>query len=199
MTCRSRCGMPEPSNRRRSDWMCCTPRRRPRSSIRWRVHQGRRPRRCGCRVGVLRHLAQFAVLRAHHPERLVEVGIEDFSDTRVDVALLRSLYDPLHPNTKRSACHLLCRVVRENHPNGRALATALGNSRFIVLESQTFAYDDAVAEAIEASARAVYTARYTEARELFGSLWLRRGWPRLAATHGRRPRPMGAGAAARRL
>lgn len=117
-------------------------------------------------------------------ERLVEVGIEDFSDTRVDVALLRSLYDPLHPNTKRSACHLLCRVVRENHPNGRALATALGNSRFIVLESQTFAYDDAVAEAIEASARAVYTARYTEARELFGSLGFDvagRGWLRLTA------------------
>ncbi|TKA09432.1 hypothetical protein [Actinacidiphila oryziradicis] len=97
-------------------------------------------------------------------------GYDSFDDPLLDVPTLRSLYDPLLSNAKRSACWLLARVVRENHPNGKALATALKNTRFRVEETDPFVYEDETAAAIEAAARAVYTARFTAQRELFHSI-----------------------------
>ena len=129
-------------------------------------------------------------------DELSTKGLDDFSDPALDVPLLRSLYDPLTSNSKRSACHLLCRVARANHPNGAAISSALKNSRFIVEETDPFTYDEAVSDAIEASARAVYTARYTEARGVFASLGFDvsgRGWLRtdaetlIAWAHEQRP------------
>lgn len=117
-------------------------------------------------------------------ERLVDAGVTSFDDDRVDVPLLRSLYDPLHPNMKRSACHLLARAVAAHHANGPALANALKNSRFLVPESNPFVYDEAVSDAIETAARGVFAARYTEARDLFTALGFDtsgRGWLRIPA------------------
>ncbi|WP_328424815.1 hypothetical protein OG470_15240 [Micromonospora sp. NBC_00389] len=113
--------------------------------------------------------------------RLAERGFDTFADARLDVATLRWLYEPMHSNTKRSACWLLARAVRDNHPNGVAISRALKNSRFQVEESTPFIYDDAVSDAIEAAAKAVYTEYFTAQREIFerlgydvtGREWLR--------------------------
>ena len=114
-------------------------------------------------------------------DRLVEAGFRTFSDPEIDVPLLRSLYEPLHSNMKRSACWLLARAVRDNHPNGRAVSLALKNSRFHVEDTNPFNYDDEVAEAIERAARGVFKERYDAQREVFrrlgydvsGRTWLR--------------------------
>lgn len=103
-------------------------------------------------------------------ERLHDQGFATFDDSSLDVPVLRSLYEPMHSNRKRSACWLLARAVRDNHPNGVALAQALKNTRFVVEETDPFVYDDAVADAIEACARGVYTARFNAQRNLFTQL-----------------------------
>ena len=112
---------------------------------------------------------------------LATLGFDDFANARIDVPVLRTLYQPLSGNTRRSACWLLARVVRDNHPNGRAVAAALKNTRFSVEDTNPFTYEESVSDAIEASARGVYLARYTAQRELFqrlgyavdGRSWLR--------------------------
>lgn len=114
-------------------------------------------------------------------EGLARLGFDSFAALELDVPKLRTVYDPLVENRKRSAVWLLARVLRANHPNGKALATALKNTRFRAEETDPFTYDDVIASAIEASARGVYAARYTEQRELFhaigvnvdGRAWLR--------------------------
>lgn len=115
----------------------------------------------------LRNAAWFVKIML---KQLAATGVDSFADERIDVPLLRSLYDPLHPNTKRLACHLLARTVAAHHPNGRAIGSALRNSRFVVLESNPFVYDEAVSDAIEAAARGVFAARYAEARALFATM-----------------------------
>ena len=112
---------------------------------------------------------------------LYHKGVETFADPTIDVALLRDLYGSLSSNARRSACWLLARVVRDNHPNGHAVAAALKNTRFSVTETNPFRYDEAVSAAIEASARGVFLTRYNAQRELFrlvgysvdGRAWLR--------------------------
>ncbi|SFK50827.1 hypothetical protein [Geodermatophilus ruber] len=112
---------------------------------------------------------------------LAALGFDDFADARIDVPVLRALYQPMSSGMRRSACLLLARVVRANHPNGPAVAAALKNTRFSVEDTNPFTYDEAVSDAIEASARGVYLARYTAQRELFqrlgyavdGRSWLR--------------------------
>lgn len=97
-------------------------------------------------------------------------GFDDFADRHLGVPELRRLYEPMHSNTKRSACWLLARAVRDNHPNGVALAQALKNSRFIVADTDPYVYDDAVSDAIERCARSLYTARFNAQRALFEQL-----------------------------
>jgi hypothetical protein len=118
-------------------------------------------------------------------ERLHAAGVTDFADHAIDVPLLRSLYEPLHSNMKRSACWLLARVVRDNHPNGNAISTAVRNTRFRVEETSPFTYDDAVAEAIETAARGVYRERFDAQRDLFHRLGFdtsSRTWLRIPAS-----------------
>ncbi len=103
-------------------------------------------------------------------DRLVEAGFRTFSDPEIDVPILRSLYQPLHSHMKRSACWLLARAVRDNHPNGRAVGVALKNSRFHVEDTNPFNYDDEVAEAIERAARGVFKERYEAQQEVFRRL-----------------------------
>lgn len=94
-------------------------------------------------------------------------GVEDFGDSRVDIPLLRSLYEPLQEGTRRNAVHLLARVMRAEHPTGTALARALKNTRFPAEEGETFTYDDDIAEAIEAAAKGVWADHYAACRQLF--------------------------------
>ena len=100
-------------------------------------------------------------------ERLHEAGFQSFADPRIGVPVLRDLYAPLDLNTKRSACWLLARVVRDNHPNGSAVSLALKNTRFAAEHGEAFNYDDDLAEAIEVSARAVYRDAVEAQREVF--------------------------------
>lgn len=114
-------------------------------------------------------------------ERLHLAGFRSFDDPNIDVLVLRDLYAPFTSNMKRSACWLLARVVRENHPNGSAVSQALKNTRFAADYGETFTYDDVVAEAIESSARAVFRESVEAQREVFrilgydvsGRSWLR--------------------------
>jgi len=103
-------------------------------------------------------------------EQLYDAGFRTFADERIDVPVLRELYAPLNSNTKRSACWLLARVVRDNHPNGSAVSLALKNTRFMVEDSESFAYDDDLAEAIEGAARAVYREAVEAQRDVFAML-----------------------------
>lgn len=98
------------------------------------------------------------------------LGYDDFSDARLTVPELRKCYDPLPENTKRSAVHLLARAIKDNHPNGKAIAYALKNTRFPAEEHNPFVYDDATAAAIEHAARGVWLERYTAARDIFARL-----------------------------
>jgi hypothetical protein len=110
-----------------------------------------------------------------------QAGFDTFADPRIDVPVLRTLYGALPNNTKRSACWLLARVIRHNHPNGVAISRALKNTRFSVEETDPFIYDDAVSDAIEAAAKGVYTGYFTAQRDIFerlgydvaGRSWLR--------------------------
>ena len=117
-------------------------------------------------------------------DQLHLAGFESFSDPSLTVMDLRGLYAPLLSSTKRSASWLLCRVVKDNHPDGPALAAVLRNTRFGVEQTHPFTYDDAVSDAIEKSARTVYTNRYVQARDLFAALGFDvagRGWLRIPA------------------
>lgn len=139
-------------------------------------------------------------------DRLHEAGISDFSSAAVDVPLLRSLYEPMHSNMKRSACWLLARVVRDNHPNGKALSVALRNTRFGVEYTNPYTYDDDVADSIETVAREVYRTRFDAQRDLLHRLghdtssrswlrvpaadiieWAHRAHPEFAAPEARQP------------
>jgi hypothetical protein len=80
---------------------------------------------------------------------LAQTAVDSFADERVDIALLRSLYAPLMESAKRNAVHLLARILKAEHPNGRPLAYALKNTRFAVEETSPFTYDEDVADAIE--------------------------------------------------
>lgn len=114
-------------------------------------------------------------------------GIEDFGDDRVDIPVLRSLYQPLQDTMRRNAVHLLARVMRAQHPNGLALATALKNTRFPAEDGETFTYDLDVAEAIETAAKGVWAAHYAACRQLFERMGYDvqaargRGWLHVAA------------------
>ncbi len=101
---------------------------------------------------------------------LKAAGLDDFSSPAINVPLLRKLYRTLNSTTRRSACWLLARVVRINHPNGTALSHALRNTRFQVDYGVPFTYDDLVSTAIEKAAKGVYTARYVAQREIFARL-----------------------------
>ena len=101
---------------------------------------------------------------------LYEAGIDSFDDERINVPLLRTLYAPMESAQARSAVWLLARVIKDNHPRGSAIAVALKNTRFPALEHDPFTYDEEISAAIEAAAKAVYTARYIAQRELFENL-----------------------------
>ena len=141
-------------------------------------------------------------------ERLHDAGFRTFDDRRIDVPVLRQLYAPLNAHIKRSACWLLARVVRDNHPNGAAVSVALKNTRIGVEDSKTFTYDDDLAGAIEDAARAVYRDAVEAQRDVFGVLgydvsgrrwlhvsaeevigWARRAHPALAETSAPQPSP----------
>lgn len=94
-------------------------------------------------------------------------GITDFGDPRIDVPLLRALYNPLNEGTRRNAVHLLARIMRAEHPNGTALATALKNTRFPAEEGESFTYDEVIADAIEAAAKGVWADHYAACRQLY--------------------------------
>lgn len=120
-------------------------------------------------------------------EQLRMRGIDDFSDERLTIPVLRSLYDPLTQNTKRSAVHLLARILRDVHPSGKALSTALKNTRFPVDETNPFTYDDETADAIETAAKGAWGLHYAAVRDLFGRMGYDvrehrgRGWLRISA------------------
>lgn len=103
-------------------------------------------------------------------EQLTAAGLDCFADDRVDIPLLRSLYEPLNESSKRNAVHLLARILQAEHPNGRPLAYALKNTRFPVEDSNTVTYDEPVADAIETAARGVWTDQYTLTRSVFERL-----------------------------
>lgn len=139
-------------------------------------------------------------------EQFHGMGLTDFSYADLSIPVLRSLYEPLNSNRKRSACWLLARVVRDNHPNGKALSVALRNTRFGVEETNPYRYDDEVAEAIEHVAREVYRERFDAQRDLLHRLghdtssrswlripaadiiaWAHRAHPDVAAPEARQP------------
>lgn len=97
-------------------------------------------------------------------------GLDSFADARIDVPMLRRLYNSLNNNTQRQACHLLARVVGRHHPHGSAIAYALKNTRFAVDETTSLIYDETTAAAIESCARGVYTDGYRAQRDLFHHL-----------------------------
>lgn len=103
-------------------------------------------------------------------ERLHEAGFRTFADSNLDVPILRRLYAPFQSNGKRTACWLLARAVKENHPNGAAVSLALKNTRFAAEYGETFTYDHGLAEAIEAAARAVFRDAVEAQREVFALL-----------------------------
>ena len=117
-------------------------------------------------------------------ERLHATGFRTFDDPAIDVPVLRDLYASFNSNIKRSACWLLARAVRDNHPNGPAVALALRNTRFATQQGESFVYDDDLAEAIERSARAVFRTAVEAQRDVFAALGYDtsgRGWLRVPA------------------
>lgn len=128
---------------------------------------------------------QSVFMATHMVEALASKGFDTFADRRIDVPILRDLYSQFgSSSTKRSACWLLARVVRDNHPHGRAVNVALKNTRFAVDETNPFTYDDRIAAAIEQAARAVYKERLDAQRELFRRLGhdtSSRAWLRIPA------------------
>jgi hypothetical protein len=117
--------------------------------------------------------------------RLYEQGCTDFSSDQISVPLLRHLYQPFTSPAMRSSCWLLARVVKDNHPNGNAISIALRNTRFRTEESNPFSYDEVVADAIEAAARAVYYQRVEAQREIIHHLGhdtSTRSWMRIPAS-----------------
>ena len=97
-------------------------------------------------------------------------GITSFADPSLTVPVLRTLYRPMSSSQKRTACWLLARAVRDHHPNGRALAYALKNSRFEVEDHQPFTYDIETAADIEGVGRRIWVDAYIAQRELFATI-----------------------------
>jgi len=117
-------------------------------------------------------------------DRFDELGFTDFSDAELSIPVLQELYEQFNSNVKRSCCWLLARVLRDNHLNGVALGIALRSTRFAMMDANPYTYDDAVAVAIEKSARAVYKERFDAQRDLFRCLGYdtsSRAWLRLTA------------------
>lgn len=91
----------------------------------------------------------------HMLHELEALGIDDFGDERLTIAVLQNLYAMMPPNMQRTANWLLARTVEANHQNGVAIATALRATRFTVHETSPFVYDEEVAAAIEKAARSL--------------------------------------------
>ena len=143
-------------------------------------------------------------------DRLHGAGFYTFDDPDINVPVLRQLYAPFRSNTQRTACWLLARVVRDNHPNGNAMSLALKHTRFSVDSNESFVYDDDLANMIETSARAVYREAVEAQREVFRVLgyevdgrkwlgipagdvieWAHRVFPQLTQASAKQP-PVGA-------
>ncbi|MBK7625248.1 MAG: hypothetical protein IPJ14_21960 [Kineosporiaceae bacterium] len=113
-----------------------------------------------------------------------ELGFDDLTDPRIGIAELRAFYDPLVGSLKRSSAHLLATAVAVERPDGKALAYALKNSRFIVDDRQARVYDEDVVDAVERCARRVWLDRYESQRQLLAQLGYDvngRGWLRVPA------------------
>lgn len=115
-------------------------------------------------------------LQQHH--------IDSFGDPRVTVPVLRELYAPLTSSTKRTACWLLARAVRQHHPDGPAVAYGLKNTRFEVEDHNPFTYEEKVAADIEKVGRRLILDAYLAQRSLFETMGFAttgRAWLRLPA------------------
>jgi len=118
-------------------------------------------------------------------ERLIDLGITDFSDPGLDLATLRDALSVLADTAKRTMNKLLGRVLRKHHLKGGPLAYALANTAYMVKDSATEPYDDEVADAIEQAARGRFTEAYIAQRQVlsdFGIDVAGRGWMTVPAT-----------------
>lgn len=98
-----------------------------------------------------------------------QAGFDDFGDARLDIPVLRSLYDTLEENAKRNSAYLLASVER---PNGAGLSRALTYSLFQAEETSPFTYGDEIAGAIETAAKGVWADHYTATRDMFERMGL---------------------------
>ena len=93
-------------------------------------------------------------------------GISDLGNPEVELADLRSTIDQFSPSTKRTLNKLLARILRRYNSNGKALAKALLNTSYMVVESSTELYDDSEVEAMKTAARRVFDEVFKTQREL---------------------------------
>lgn len=116
--------------------------------------------------------------------RLDEIGLHDFSDSSVELQLLRQVLEPFDASIKRTANKLIGRVLVEVHPNGLALSRALRNTTYMVKESTVRLYDDAEAEAIHRAAIAVFHEAFGAQRGVLREIGVdasSRSWLRVSA------------------
>ena len=106
-----------------------------------------------------------AVLRA-----LDSKGISDFRDAGITLPELREAIELFDAGLKRTLNKLLGRVLRKYHPQGSALARALANTSYMVVESRMELYDDAEADAIQTAARSVFDLAYKGQRDVLRAL-----------------------------
>lgn len=115
---------------------------------------------------------------------LAAQSIDDLSESDLELAQLRAALEPLDTGPKRTVNKLMARALRQHNPNGQALARALVNTSYMVVESSTELYDDFEVEAMKTAARRVFDEVFKSQREVLQVLGfdtLDRGWLRISA------------------
>jgi hypothetical protein len=127
--------------------------------------------------------------------------IDDLSASGLELTQLRAALEPLDTGPKRTVNKLMARALRQHNPNGQALARALVNTSYMVVESSTELYDDVEVEAMKSAARRVFDEVFKSQREVLQVVGIDvsdRGWLRIpaeeiiAAARARHPELVGA-------
>lgn len=110
--------------------------------------------------------------------------VDDLGNPGLELTQLRAALEPLDTGPKRTVNKLMARALRHHNPNGQALARALVNTSYMVVESSTELYDDVEVEAMKSAARHVFDEVFKSQREMLQLLGIDtsdRGWLRIPA------------------
>ena len=108
--------------------------------------------------------------------------VDDLSASGLELTQLRAALEPLDTGPKRTVNKLMARALRRHNPRGQALARALVNTSYMVVESSTELYDDSEVEAMRKRQLVEFSTKSLSRSESLQLLGVRNRPPMVAYT-----------------